>query len=420
MKVALGTASICLALSGAALAQPPVGHEFRVNTYTPGHQREARVAMERGGAFVVVWTSDGQDGDRSGIFGQRFDASGAPLGAEFRVNTTTSGAQREPAIGMAGDTGDFIVVWTAAGGSGGGAIHGQRFDASGAPIGREFPVNSDTTRWHGQPRVAAAADGRFVVAWSSDLDGDGLGVTARLFDATGKPEGPDFVVNAYTTGWQGRPEVAALPSGEFVVAWQGLDTCCYGYCRQGQGCSTGGEITARRYGVSGRPRGAEIQVNRYTTGPQLDVSVSVSPTGGFVVTWNGAGKHDQAGVFGRRFDASGTALGDDFDVNATQAGLQSGASAAHDANGNFFVAWTGSDGNLFDVFAQLFSASGIPRGSELTVNEYTPDGQSDPSLASSGTGAFVVVWTSNQQDQSGDGIFARRYGVPSAAPADVP
>ena len=53
----------------------------------------------------------GQDGSSSGIFGQRYGASGAPLGPEFRVNTYTTHAQYVPAV--AGDSaGDFVVVWT--------------------------------------------------------------------------------------------------------------------------------------------------------------------------------------------------------------------------------------------------------------------------------------------------------------------
>ena len=37
------------------------------------------------GTFVVVWQSPDTNG--TGVFGQRFDADGLPIGAEFQVST---------------------------------------------------------------------------------------------------------------------------------------------------------------------------------------------------------------------------------------------------------------------------------------------------------------------------------------------
>ena len=44
-----------------------------------------------GGGFVVVWHSRDQDGTLFSIFGQLFDATGAPVGGEFKVNTDEPG-----------------------------------------------------------------------------------------------------------------------------------------------------------------------------------------------------------------------------------------------------------------------------------------------------------------------------------------
>ena len=46
---------------------------------------------------MVVWQSY-QDGSGNGIFGQRYASSGAPQGAEFRVNTYTTSSQGYPAV----------------------------------------------------------------------------------------------------------------------------------------------------------------------------------------------------------------------------------------------------------------------------------------------------------------------------------
>jgi hypothetical protein len=89
----------------------PVGPEFRVNTYTTVSQRAASVAADASGNFVVIWDSTTQDGSIDGIFGQRYAASGTPLGPEFRVNTFTASYQGDPSV-AADPLGRFVVVWT--------------------------------------------------------------------------------------------------------------------------------------------------------------------------------------------------------------------------------------------------------------------------------------------------------------------
>src|SRR5687767_3275143 len=88
----------------------PLGPEFRVNTYTTDGQKDSSVAVDSSGNFVVVWRSFGQDGSSWGLFGQRYATSGAPLGPEFRVNTTTMGNQFGPSV-ASDASGNFVVVW---------------------------------------------------------------------------------------------------------------------------------------------------------------------------------------------------------------------------------------------------------------------------------------------------------------------
>src|SRR5690349_1207315 len=72
------------------------GSPFRVNSYTTDNQFDSSVAMNSAGDFVVAWVSRGQDGSSYGVYAQRYNAAGAPQGTEFRVNTYTPGGQRDP------------------------------------------------------------------------------------------------------------------------------------------------------------------------------------------------------------------------------------------------------------------------------------------------------------------------------------
>ena len=74
-------------------AQLPLGEEFRVNSYTTETQYRPAVASHLDGSFVVVWNSRDQDGSDWGVFAQRYDADGDPLGGEFQVNSYTTGIQ---------------------------------------------------------------------------------------------------------------------------------------------------------------------------------------------------------------------------------------------------------------------------------------------------------------------------------------
>jgi hypothetical protein len=201
----------------------PLGTLFHVNTYTTDHQIVSSVAADASGNFVVVWQSNAQDGSGFGVFGQRFASTGAPLGSEFRVNTYTSGSQSYPSV-AADPSGSFVVVWqsTTQDGSGDG-VFGQRYDSSAAPLGPEFLVNTFTGGSQGRPSVSVDASGNFVVVWQSTAqDGSSDGVFGQRYDSSGAPLGPEFLVNTYTTNGQAQPAVVADSSGAFVVVWESV------------------------------------------------------------------------------------------------------------------------------------------------------------------------------------------------------
>ena len=204
-----------------ASGTPHLG-EFRINSFATANQGGPSVAPLPGGGFVVVWASTGQDGSFEGVFGQRFGASGTPLGTEFRVNSWTTGAQQNAKV-AADASGRFVVIWNtfSQGGSGDG-LFGQRFDAAGGVLGGEFMITPMTTAFPNHPALAADPAGGFVAAWSKGSD-----VFARRYDAGGTPDGGEFSVNSATPDYRRYPAVAFRDAGEFVVVWQKLDSSTF-------------------------------------------------------------------------------------------------------------------------------------------------------------------------------------------------
>jgi hypothetical protein len=192
----------------------PLGGEFQVNIFTTNNQRFPSVAMDSNGNFVITWVSDGQDGDNMGIYAQRYNSNGNPLGGEFQVNTYTTGNQWHPSTAM-DYNGNFVIAWMSDG------IFAQHYDNNGNPLGGEFLVNTFTPGSQTYPSTAMDSNGNFVIVWSSDgQDGDDLGVYAQYYDDSGNPLGDEFQVNTYITENQYAPSAAMDSTGDLVIAWE--------------------------------------------------------------------------------------------------------------------------------------------------------------------------------------------------------
>src|SRR5688572_19463686 len=81
--------------------------------------------------------------------------------------------------------------------------------------------------------------------------------------------------------------------------------------------------------------------------------------------------------------AQGSPLGNEFQVNTYTPGNQfkGNQTVATDADGDFVIAWSssnGQDGSGYGVFARRFSSAGAALASEFQVNTYTSDDQFVP------------------------------------------
>ena len=415
-----------VALQAARLAgqAAPAGPEFQVNTYTTYDQYGSAVASDAQGNFVVVWWSRGSMGtdtsDRS-IQAQRVAANGVPLAGELQVNTYTTSIQFNPEVAL-DSLGNFVVVWASYGSSGTDSdeysIQGQRYVASGAPLGGEFQVNSYTTRSQKWPAMAVDALGNFIVVWESNgasgTDTSSSSIQAQRYAANGAPLGGQFQVNTYTTGNQYRPAMALDAQSNFVVVWQSMGS---------SGTDTSERsIQAQLYDASGLPLGGEFQVNTYTTSFQVEPEVASDAQGNFVVVWwsNGASGTDMdlSSIQAQRYAANGAPLGGELQVNTYTTGGQARPAVASDAQGNFAIVWasngsSGTDTDGFSILGQRFAANGAPLGDEFQVNTYTTSSQSRSTVTSNGQGDFVVAWDSRGSSGTDTGssfsIQAQRY-----------
>ena len=385
--------------------------EFQVNTYASSYQDTPGIGRLSDGGFVVVWESLGQDGDLNGIFGQRYDATGNPVGAEFPVNTTTSDDQKAATVtGL--DNGGFVVTWYSEGGQDGNSdgIFAQRFDAQGQPLGPETQVNSYTMDSQHHPEITTLRDGTYLVVWdSAGQDNSGHGVYAQRYDANGQPIGQEFRANTYTTNTQAWKSVTELSGGGFVILWSSY----------GQGAGGGANVYGQLYDANAQVVGSEFQVNTHTTSYQLDSKVAGLSGGGFVVVWRSNDQDgDGHGIYGQRFSARGTAVGSEFRVNSTTAGDQSEPGVTAVDNGGFVVSWQ-SGSTDSEIMAQRYDASGSPVGGEFQVNTEGLGNQQQPVITSLPNGGLAIAWESIDQDGSGGDVHARTYAFDDPGPVEL-
>jgi cysteine-rich repeat protein len=256
-------AALSLLVPSLSLAATvPTGRNFRVNTVVESQQLLPGVAADGVGNFVVAWKTFG------GISARRLTSAGVPLGNQFTVELDQTNAT--PVV-AAGPAGNFLVVWH----NGEPNIKARLFDGSGSPQGATFVVNTYTTSNQRYPSLAAGGDGSFIVAWESHQEVWGLGIFAQRLDATGAPLGGEFQVNTYTTGNQRYPSVAADSGGGFAIVWEDE------FAHDGDGRG----VFGRRYDSSGAPLGGEFLVSTTTVAHQDDPRVAMSPAGDFIVTW---------------------------------------------------------------------------------------------------------------------------------------
>ncbi|MGL5094222.1 MAG: hypothetical protein ACRDD1_01445, partial [Planctomycetia bacterium] len=314
-------------LEDRSVPAAPIGPEFQVNDFTTSNQltnERRHLAMDAAGNFVVVWYGAGAD-DSYGVYARRYNAAGVAQGNEFRVNSATAGIQKNAVVAMDSD-GDFVVAWQSNVLDGDGyGVYLKRFNAAGVAQDGEIRVNSYTTGDQVDPVLAMDADGDFVIAWtSSGQDGSGYGVYAQRFNSLAEAQGTEFHVNtSVTSSLQQATDVVMDADGDFIITWQ-----------SNQQDGSGWGVYARRYNAAGVLQGSEFQLNVYTTSSQINTSLAFDASGDFVASWMSYAQDGSIfGIYARRFESNGVPKdAQEFKVNVFTNNNQVGPATAVEAN----------------------------------------------------------------------------------------
>ncbi len=390
-----------LAFASIAKAQfTTLTNETLVNTTTTGDQYAywwsvRTLAVQPDGGFIIVWIDlGGLDGSAQGIFAQRFNASGAKVGTEFQVNTTTTGDQFSPAMAVAPD-GSFIIAWE---GPGSGIdVWAQRFTKNGVKIGTEFLLNTTISGSQRYPELQFYPDGTFVAGFV-----DGGQTVLQRFNSLGRPIGIETRISS-GTGDVVMDALCVRPDNSLLMVW-----------------TSGGDVYGQLFTSTLQPIGSQTRLNSYTSGTQEYAVARVDGAGNFVVAWQDHAQDGSGmGAYYRRYDNNFNPLSaTELAVTTNTTGDQVEPQVAIDASGRFIIAWTdynnrdGGGGAGESVWFREFDVNGNPVGVETRVNQSITGYQGYPVLGMNESGRFVIEFEGNgtQAGQIDDyGVFARAY-----------
>jgi hypothetical protein len=350
----------------------------RFETLIPGTPKgrnvQANLAVLDNGEILVTWNGQGR------CHGQRYDASGEPVGEGMLLD---QGSGWGPAPAPL-PNGGFVVAHGQSGSA--SPSYGQCFDVSGVPVGEAFAVGLPDwlTVGSNHPGDFIAAGTRGVVPITDDMP-----VMARRFNPRGKPYGPPFQVGEET---HGRATVSTSygTDGRFAFAWPNR---------------TGRKAMVRAYrSDEDSPFGPETAANSESAQGGM-VSARYNSRNELFVVWAGAspGKK-QGGVFLRRFDANMIPVGEERRLNTASKPKGWSTCLSIGPNDDMLVTWDAADGNIDGV---LLDPSGTVRGQEFRINahtggERTLGWEACQHTAVLANGSLVVGWAG--QGATGNGI----------------
>ncbi|NDW46339.1 calcium-binding protein, partial [Ruegeria sp. PrR005] len=315
------------------------------------------------GGFFVAWiVEEYNSGYNTGrnVLGRTYDASGTALNDQFVVANqisdsgwvVTSSWETYPSLETLADGRIVMAFYDDL------DITVKVLSADGTGTLLSHHVNtSSTTLWQRDPSVAALADGGFVVAWSDDLEDEGgHGVYAQIYDATGAAVGGNFRVNSDSTGVQNSPVAVGLAGGGFAIAF--ADSWAEHIP------DSWNHVTVRVYDAAGNPLGADIHADPNlgdSQGGAHDIGMEALPDGGFMILrTRHVDYHDvRNDIYGTRYDAAGNQMGDSFLINSFQTYHQSMPRVVALEDGQIATVWYdwGSTDRANGLYGQVFGVA---------------------------------------------------------------
>ncbi|MFZ1773054.1 MAG: calcium-binding protein [Rhizobiaceae bacterium] len=357
---------------------------------SPMLSQHAEICALPGGGFAVAWTSnyDSVQVIRFDAFGNAIDqtpitvASGAAIYVDIAIAALPDGSIGVVWSQTPNGNPDTYDVWHAVIGPDGG------FSADPALLG------SPNANYQGVPEVAAWDCTQFMAVWQDNITtaSGGSDIRSHLFLDYGATGGNSTINPTPDASYQTSPQIASLAGDGVVAAWKTGSTILFRF-DTGSGLSplysgpvTSGDfdvaglsdgrvviaytvydpatltysVMARIYnadGTAASPFAAPIMVG---TGidAQLDLDVTETLDGGFMVIWttSGIGPAPDGEILGRAFNAAGVSVNSvPFEIAPPDTGNETLPRLVTLSDGRIVVLWGQESNYVSDLNFQIFN-----------------------------------------------------------------
>ncbi|MDT9691241.1 hypothetical protein Q5762_23405 [Streptomyces sp. P9(2023)] len=250
-----------------------VGDEIKVSSHEIDPMYHPALTNVSDG-FVVAWIDSRFD---HRIRARRFGPDGAPVGAEFQINTGDGFHESPIATTLGG--GNYVIAWrTGPEGVGGGRLAFRIFEPDGTAVTGEVRPNlSGFTR----PKAITALHqpffeggqlvlgSNFALAYVRALPNDQSRVYAGVYGV----DGTEQVIAVPATDAPGitssSPALATLSNGKYLVSWV-----------QSDGAGVAPSVRARVFDVDHGPIGTEVKADTGTATERRNLSAGAVFDGG--------------------------------------------------------------------------------------------------------------------------------------------
>ncbi|RYX91152.1 MAG: hypothetical protein EOO28_26640, partial [Comamonadaceae bacterium] len=323
------------------------------------------------------------------------NADGTDAGTDVEISNhgTANGGNQgfvgglpgESTSDMAASNGKIAVVWSDATNSGAGPgdeVYLRLLDNNGVKLGSEIVVNQAHANNQSAPKVAALADGSFLVTWVSNHVASGsYKVYQQRFTSSGVAYSnvDELVSVGFAAGTQGvisgtngeraqQIDVVGLEGGGWVVAFTDSTSI------------TDRNVFANLYDAAGNLMRANIKLASGGEGTnEFYPTLAASSNGGFVATWtsNNATLGDSSGngTYMRFFDEAGhVASYNEYQPAGTAVSIEPNLLIGGTPNANAYNIERGAADPTFDPATDGLSANGDTAATlwkaEVTILNY--------------------------------------------------
>lgn len=336
------------------------GTQFLVNTTIKNDQQNVSLHTLKGGSFLAVWEDDsntGADTSSWAIRGQLFNADGTKRGAEFLINSSTTGNQRDPQVTVLND-GRFVVVWQDATQD---QIRARVFNAEGVALGNDFQVSAAPSSESPSPSIAALSNGGFAVAYETMAHD----IVVQAFTATMERAGAEVVVNTPATGDGNDPVIVAM-SGQYAVYFEDWDSedRLYGRIFNNEGTATSASVEIPASGQDAYLSGFTAAALKGGQTVTAWVENALDPVENIYI--------DTIKV--QILNPDGSKRGSEIVINSSRVEEFERPAITQLADEGFAVSYfvAGPDSNSKDLYLATFSSSGVRMQADILIERTYP------------------------------------------------